>query len=63
GNVDDLIGVTLTDSFLMMPNKTVSGIRFPNEVGFESCELCHREDCPGRRADFNQELWEKMQNR
>ena len=52
GNVDKLIGVTLTDSFLMMPNKTVSGIRFPNEVGFETCELCHREDCPGRRADF-----------
>jgi len=63
GNVDKLIGVTLTDSFLMMPNKTVSGIRFPNEVGFETCELCHREDCPGRRADFNKELWEKMQNR
>lgn len=63
GDVDKLIGVTLTDSFLMMPNKTVSGIRFPNEVGFETCELCHREDCPGRRADFNKELWEKMQNR
>ena len=61
GDVKNLIGVTLTDSFLMQPNKTVSGIRFPNEVGFETCELCHRENCPERRAEFNKELWEKVQ--
>lgn len=61
GDVESLIGVTLTESSLMKPNKTVSGIRFPNEVGFETCELCHREDCPGRRAPFNKELWETMQ--
>jgi hypothetical protein len=61
GNVENLIGVTLTESSLMKPNKTVSGIRFPNEVGFETCELCHREGCPGRRAPFNKALWESMQ--
>jgi len=62
GDVEGLIGVTLTESSLMKPNKTVSGIRFPNEVGFETCELCHREGCPGRRALFNKELWETMQS-
>lgn len=62
-DVEDLIGVTLTDSFLMQPNKTVSGIRFPNEVGFETCELCHREDCPERRAEFNIGLWEQLEDR
>lgn len=63
GDVESLIGVSLTDSYLMKPNKTVSGIRFPNEVGFETCELCRREDCSERRAPFNSELWEKMQTR
>ena len=58
GNVEDLIGVKLTESFLMIPNKSVSGIIFPTEVSFESCQLCHRENCRGRRADFDKNLWE-----
>jgi hypothetical protein len=60
-NVEALVGVRLTDSFLMLPNKTVSGIRFQTETDFESCELCHRESCVGRRAPFNRELWESLQ--
>ena len=60
GDVENLIGVKLTDSFLMVPNKTVSGIRFPAEVDFQMCQLCHREDCIGRRAQFNKELWESL---
>ncbi len=31
GDPQAAIGVTLTDSFLMIPNKTVSGVRFPTE--------------------------------
>jgi hypothetical protein len=61
GDVENLIGVTLTDSFLMVPNKTVSGIRFPTEIDFQTCEICHREDCVGRRAPFNKELYDSLQ--
>ena len=52
GDVEGAIGVRLTPSLLMRPNKSVSGILFPSEVHFESCQLCTREDCPRRRAPF-----------
>ena len=58
GNVKDLIGVKLTDSFLMIPNKSVSGIYFPTEIRFESCQLCPREVCPGRQAPYDKNLLE-----
>jgi len=60
-DVESLIGVRLTDSFLMLPNKTVSGMRFQTEVDFQTCELCHRENCVNRRAPFNKKLWESVQ--
>ncbi|MFH1086037.1 MAG: vitamin B12 dependent methionine synthase [Chloroflexota bacterium] len=53
------IGITLTPSCLMEPNKTVSGIRFPTEESFASCQLCPREGCPGRRAPFEPDLYER----
>jgi hypothetical protein len=52
GDVEQAIGVHLTPSLLMQPNKSVSGILFPSEQHFESCQLCTREDCPRRRAPF-----------
>ncbi len=54
----DQLGVCLTDSLLMVPTKTVSGIRFPTEVDFASCQLCPREACPGRRAAYEPGLLE-----
>ena len=62
GDVEGSIGVRLTDSFLMVPNKSVSGIRFATESNFQSCQLCHRENCAGRRALFDNKLWESIQN-
>jgi len=59
GDVEKLIGVKLTDSFLMIPIKSVSGIYFPTEKSFESCQLCPREKCPNRRAKYDPELKEK----
>jgi hypothetical protein len=50
------IGVQMTPSMLMVPNKSVSGIRFPTTAHFESCQLCPREHCPGRRAPFDSAL-------
>jgi hypothetical protein len=46
------IGVVLTDSCLMVPNKSVSGIMFQSEEQFHNCRHCPRENCPGRRAEF-----------
>lgn len=63
GNVEDLIGVKLTENFLMLPLKSVSGIYFPAEIKFESCQLCPREVCIGRRAPYDPELVKKYQIR
>jgi hypothetical protein len=59
GDPQAAIGVELTPSFLMVPNKSVSGIRFPTEGSFESCQLCPREGCPGRRAPYDKELYDR----
>jgi hypothetical protein len=59
GDPEAAIGVQLTKSCLMVPNKSVSGIQFPTEEGFASCQLCPREDCSGRRAPYDPELYEK----
>ncbi|MBI3946764.1 MAG: vitamin B12 dependent methionine synthase [Armatimonadetes bacterium] len=57
GDVEAQIGVRLTESSLMWPNKSVSGIYYPAEVDFVTCRLCHREVCVRRRAPFDPELW------
>ena len=50
GDTEALIGVRLTDTMLMVPTKTVSGMRFQTDTSFVSCMLCPREECPNRRA-------------
>ncbi len=50
------IGISLTDSLLMYPTKSVSGISFPTEVDYENCQLCKRENCPGRSAAYQPDL-------
>ena len=50
------IGVRLTESLLMIPRKSVSGIYFPSEVTFYSCQLCPRQHCEGRKARFDANL-------
>jgi len=62
GEVPQQIGVELTDSFLMIPNKTVSGIRFATESDFRSCQVCQRPVCPNRVAGFDQALWDSIQH-
>jgi hypothetical protein len=59
GDVEGAVGVTLTDSMLMIPSKSVSGIRYGTGDSFESCMLCPREACPGRRAPYDPELYEQ----
>ena len=57
GDVRGLIGVELTESMLMIPSKSVSGIRFPTASTYENCALCPRDSCPGRRAPYDAELY------
>jgi len=63
GDTQTAIGVYLTDSLLMIPTKSVSGIRFPTETDFESCRLCPRSTCPGRRAPYDPNWRNKYQLR
>jgi hypothetical protein len=57
GDVKSTTGILLTDSFLMIPVKSVSGIKFPTETNYENCRLCPRENCPGRRAPYEKDLY------
>lgn len=58
GNPEDLIGVTLTKDYLMIPTKSISGI-FLADIKFENCQLCERINCPSRRAEYDEELMKK----
>ena len=59
GDVTGAIGVTLSESFVMMPTKSVSGILFPTTSDFASCQLCPREECPNRHATYDPALFER----
>lgn len=52
--VESTLGVRLTESLLMLPRKSVSGIYFPSEVSFASCQLCPRERCDNRKASYDE---------
>jgi Vitamin B12 dependent methionine synthase, activation domain len=56
GDVEASVGVKLTESLLMLPAKSVSGIYFPTETSFFSCQLCPRERCDSRKAGYNEKL-------
>jgi hypothetical protein len=53
GDVENQIGVVLTDSCLMLPNKTISGIIFDSDKPFISCVFCPRKNCEKRLAAFS----------
>ena len=59
GHVEDAIGVALTASLMMVPRKSISGIIFPTEETFVSCQLCQRNKCPSRKAPFDRAVSEK----
>lgn len=52
GDTEAGLGVQLTDSCLMIPDKTVSGIYFPSKIEYCNCHSCTRENCPSRRAPY-----------
>jgi len=58
-DVPEQLGVTLSKSHLMSPVKSVSGVWFQTEDGFESCQLCPILDCPKRRAPYDEHLFDR----
>jgi hypothetical protein len=56
GGAEKQIGVSLTAGGAMKPIKSRSGIIFPNETGFLSCQLCTDLKCPGRQAKYDPEM-------
>jgi hypothetical protein len=56
GEAERQIGVSLTAGGAMKPIKSRSGIIFPNETGFLSCQLCTQFQCSGRRAKYDPEM-------
>lgn len=59
GDVEGAIGVQLKETYLMVPTKSVSGILFPAEESFASCQLCPRDGCPNRRAPYDPEMFDR----
>lgn len=57
GDVQQAIGVTLLDSMLMSPTKTVSGLYFAAQEGFVNCQLCPREACRARQSPYEPDLY------
>lgn len=51
--LDKRIGVTLTDSLLMAPSKSVTAVigasRLPRQCSVQGCEVCEKRDCEYRR--------------
>ena len=56
GDVKGALGVTLSESLMMIPRKSLSGVYFPTETTFFACQLCPREECPSRRAKYDEKL-------
>ncbi len=56
------IGVSLSDSHLMLPFKTVSGILFHKEERYVDCLLCQQTDCEARQAQYDPHLAPFYQN-
>ena len=59
GNVEELIGVRLTENNMMDPIKSLSGIYFPTDSAFMNCRLCTQEHCVKRKAEYDVKLAEK----
>ncbi|MBQ4619507.1 MAG: vitamin B12 dependent methionine synthase [Clostridia bacterium] len=57
-NVEEKSGVTLTDTFLMVPVKSGSGIWFESNKHYANCMMCPRVNCPSRRADYREDMFE-----
>lgn len=51
------IGIELTESMLMLPKKSVSGIAFTSSNDYSNCELCLNETCINRSKAFDKDKY------
>ncbi len=58
GDVFGEIGIRLTETCLMLPYKSLSGIYFVSGKEYVNCALCRRENCPNRRTEFDEMLYQ-----
>jgi hypothetical protein len=56
GDSAEAIGVGLSQSAIMSPLKSASGIEFESGEKFYNCQLCPRDECPGRQAPYDAHL-------
>ena len=49
------LGISVLESGMINPVRSVSGFMFLSESEFHNCILCRKVDCPNRRAEFDEE--------
>ncbi|NMA94791.1 MAG: hypothetical protein GX974_01975, partial [Clostridiales bacterium] len=59
GRPDEAIGVKLTDSYLMLPIKSLCGIKFYCSESFINCVFCERENCQNRRTGYDHKAYQR----
>ncbi|MFA7672773.1 MAG: hypothetical protein WCY62_02835 [Clostridia bacterium] len=55
-------GIELTPSYLMLPQKSTSGIIYESDEDYVNCQYCKRVKCPSRRKEYSGYLEEKQIN-
>jgi hypothetical protein len=55
-------GIELTPSYLMLPQKSTSGIIYESDENYVNCQYCKRVNCPNRRKEYSGYLEEKQIN-
>lgn len=63
GNVKELIGVTLTPSYMMIPVKSSSGIFYASEERFDDCRLCTIKICSERKSPYDPRLAQRYRRK
>ena len=59
-SINELTGVVLTESMLMQPTKSVSGIAFSSQSDYSNCDLCLNKTCPNRSTPFDQSKYDEI---
>jgi len=63
GGVEKAIGVRLRNDFSLEPACSRCGLFYYTPLEFESCQLCPREPCMGRRAPYSPELMRRYREK
>lgn len=56
------IGLSVLESGMIDPVKSLSGLIIETDKAFNSCQICQRLNCPTRKNDFDQEDYKEMMN-